>query len=58
MIAVHSWSFNLILLGVILPLVSVLLIRLSKALNVSAEYVTMTGSHRPLFRFALRFTSS
>jgi hypothetical protein len=42
-VATHFWSFNLILLGVILPLVSVLLIRLSKALNVSAEYVTNDG---------------
>jgi hypothetical protein len=39
-VATHFWSFNLILLGVILPLVSVLLIRLSNALNISAVYVT------------------
>jgi len=42
-VATHFWSFNLILLGVILPLVSVLLIRLSKAMSVSAEYVTNDG---------------
>ena len=42
-VATHFWSFSLILLGVILPLVSVLLIRLSKALNVSADYVTNDG---------------
>lgn len=39
-VATHFWSFSLILLGVILPLLSVLLIRLSKALNISAAYVT------------------
>src|SRR3954464_3402999 len=39
-IATHFWSFSLILLGVILPLFSVLLIRLSKALNSSPAYVT------------------
>jgi Protein of unknown function (DUF3667) len=39
-VATHFWSFSLILLGVILPLFSVLLIRVSKALNTSAEYVT------------------
>ncbi len=38
-IATHFWSFSLILLGVILPLSSVLLIRLSKALNSSVAYV-------------------
>jgi ribosomal protein L32 len=42
-VATHFWSFNLILLGVILPLVSVLLIRLSKALNISSAYVTNDG---------------
>ena len=42
-VATHFWSFNLILLGVILPLVSILLIRLSKMLNVSAAYVTNDG---------------
>lgn len=39
-VATHFWSFSLILLGVILPLLSVLLIWLSKALNISAAYVT------------------
>lgn len=38
-VATHFWSFNLILLGVILPFFSVLLIRLSKALNISAASV-------------------
>src|SRR5882762_5523189 len=42
-VATHFWSFNLILLGVILPLVSVLLIRSSKVLNISAAYVTNDG---------------
>jgi hypothetical protein len=42
-VATHFWAFNLIPLGVILPLVSVLLIRSSKALNVSAAYVTNDG---------------
>lgn len=42
-VATHFWSFNLILLGVLLPLSSVLLIRLSKALNLSAGYVTDDG---------------
>jgi len=42
-VATHFWAFNLILLGVILPLVSVLLIRSSKVLNISAAYVTNDG---------------
>lgn len=42
-VATHFWSFNLILLGVILPLVSLLLIRLFKVLNISAVYVTNDG---------------
>jgi hypothetical protein len=42
-VATHFWSFSLILLGVIVPLVSVLLIRSSKALSVSAAYVTNDG---------------
>jgi hypothetical protein len=41
--ATHFWASNLILHGVILPLVSVLLIRSSNALNVSAAYVTNDG---------------
>lgn len=32
-VATHFWSFNLILLGVFLPLVSVLLVRSLKALK-------------------------
>jgi hypothetical protein len=39
-IATHFWSFSLILLGVILPVFSVLLIRLSGALHISDWYVT------------------
>lgn len=39
-VATHFWSFNLILLGVILPLVSLLLIRSLKALNIPAAFVT------------------
>ena len=42
-VATHFWSFNLILLGIILPLVSVLLIRSSNALHLSAAYVTNDG---------------
>src|SRR6266480_2398832 len=42
-VATHFWAFSLILLGVILPLVSVLLIRSSNALNLSAGYVTNDG---------------
>ena len=42
-VATHFWAFNLILLGIILPLVSVLLIRSSNALNLSAAYVTNDG---------------
>jgi hypothetical protein len=42
-VATHFWAFNLILLGVILPLVSVLLIRLCRGLNVSAAPVTNDG---------------
>jgi Protein of unknown function (DUF3667) len=40
-VATHFWSFSLILLGVILPLVSVVLIWVFKSLNISAAaYVT------------------
>jgi hypothetical protein len=39
-VATHFWSFNLILLGVILPLLSVLLIRTFERLNISAAYIT------------------
>ena len=42
-IATHFWSFSLILLGVILPLVSICLIRLCHALNFSTGYVTNDG---------------
>jgi hypothetical protein len=42
-VATHFWAFNLILLGVILPIVSVLLIRLCKGLSVSAAPVTNDG---------------
>ena len=38
-VATHFWSFNLILLGVILPIVTVMLTRLLKMLNISATYV-------------------
>jgi hypothetical protein len=38
-IATHFWSFSLILLGVILPIVTVTLTRMLKMLNVSATYV-------------------
>lgn len=43
MVATHFWAFTLALLGVILPIVSVLLIRLFKGLNLSASYVTNDG---------------
>jgi hypothetical protein len=42
-VATHFWAFNLILLGVLLPLASVLLIRLCRSLNVSAAPVTSDG---------------
>ena len=42
-VATHFWAFSLILLGVILPLASVLLIRLCKGLNLSAALVTNDG---------------
>jgi hypothetical protein len=42
-VATHFWAFSLILLGVILPLISVLLIRLCKGLNVSVANVTNDG---------------
>lgn len=38
-VATHFWSFNLILLGVILPIVTVTLMRLLKMFNVSAADV-------------------
>jgi len=37
--ATHFWSFNLILLGVILPIVTVVLTRLLKTIHISATYV-------------------
>ena len=40
MVATHFWSFNLILFGVILPIFTLLLLRLLKALNLSALYAT------------------
>ncbi len=39
-VATHFWSFSLILLGVILPIVTVVLARLLTTLNVSATYAT------------------
>ncbi len=39
-VATHFWSFNLLLLGAILPLATVALVRLFKALNFPAAYVT------------------
>jgi hypothetical protein len=42
-VATHFWSFNLLLLGVILPLATVVLIWLFKALNLSAAFVTDDG---------------
>jgi hypothetical protein len=42
-VATHFWSFNLIVLGVILPLLSLALIRAITALNMSAAFVTNDG---------------
>jgi len=39
-VATHFWSFNLILLGVILPIATVLLTWLLKIFNISAAYTT------------------
>ena len=39
-VATHFWSFNLLLLGVILPVATVVLVRSFKALNIPAVYVT------------------
>jgi len=39
-VATHFWSFNLLLLGVILPVGTVALVRLFKALNISAAIAT------------------
>jgi hypothetical protein len=39
-VATHFWSFNLLLLGVILPVATVLLVRSFKALHIPASYVT------------------
>jgi len=39
-IATHFWCFGLLLLGVILPLASVLLLRLFNALDIPPAYVT------------------
>jgi len=42
-VATHFWSFSLLLLGVILPAVSLLLIRAFTATNISPSYVTNDG---------------
>jgi len=42
-VATHFWSFNLLLLGVILPFATVVLIRLFIALNIPASFVTNDG---------------
>lgn len=42
-VATHFWAFNLLLLGVILPLISIALIRLCRGLNISAGLVTHDG---------------
>jgi hypothetical protein len=39
-VATHFWSFSLLLLGVILPLATVVLLRLFKVVNIPAVYVT------------------
>ena len=39
-VATHFWSFNLVLLGVILPVVTVLLISFLRPLGISATYAT------------------
>jgi hypothetical protein len=39
-VATHFWCFNLLLLGVILPLATVVLIRVFRTLNIPAAYVT------------------
>jgi len=42
-VATHFWCFNLILLGVVLPIISLALIWMSKAVHASAAYVTDDG---------------
>jgi hypothetical protein len=39
-VATHFWSFSLLLLGVLLPVATVLLVRLFKVAHLSARYVT------------------
>jgi hypothetical protein len=39
-VATHFWSFNLLLLGIILPFATVVLTRLFKVLNIRTAYVT------------------
>ena len=39
----HFWCFNLFLLGVVLPIISLALIWMSKAAHASAVYVTDDG---------------
>ena len=43
MVATHFWCFNLLLLGVVLPIISLVLIWISKAIHASAAYVTDDG---------------
>jgi len=52
-VATHFWAFSLILLGVILPLVSVVLVRLCRGLNVSAASVSNDGVVSALLQICL-----
>jgi len=52
-VATHFWSFNLILLGVLLPAVSLLLIWFAQRVNLSAAYVTDDGLVSAVLQVAL-----
>src|SRR6266404_5557606 len=52
-VATHFWSFNLVLLGVILPIVTALLTRLLKTLNISARYATNDASVSALLQICI-----
>ena len=41
--ATHFWAFHLLLLGVIVPIATITLLRIFRALNIPAAFVTNDG---------------
>ena len=52
-VATHLWSFNLILLGVVLPLASLVLVRAFTGLHLQSAYVTNDGIVSGVLQFCL-----